>query len=1220
MWSRIRTVSHLAAILLYELRRRAGRPPTADTETAMTMSIARLSAQSGLRYLFKTTMMDDVSPAPPDATSYYMKAGTPQGRWLGNGLGGITRARGDPVTETDAKAIFDETVHPDTGAPLGRPHGQPTLVQNSQGQASTRRAVAGFDLTFSVPKSVSVLWALSPRSIQDQILQTHHDAVNATLDWIEELVIHTRAGRNGVARLDTRGAIAAAFDHWESRAGDPQLHTHLVIANRVQRTTDDAWGTLDSRTLYKAAVAASEHYNGLLFDALHRQLGTDTDIREPAATTHNPSAQLTGVDDSLIREFSRRSHLIDQETDRLVAAWTATHGTPPTTTTTIKLRQQATLSTRTPKAKTIAPLHQLSVQWQAHAEAKGFDPRLVLANTVRRSRTAPFRSSDFTAEWVDAVSSLTRERVATKRATWNRWNLLAEAERVCAAIRCHTPEDRNALIDAVATAAETQSVRLNHCRYSVPADAQPDLRLGKQSVFDFHGSLLYTDASTVACEEAVMAARNDGGGPAIRATVALEALAGYRHHGTFGLHQDQRAAAAEVLLSGNRLDAVVGPAGTGKTTALGAVKAAWEAEFGSGSVVGLAPAAASAEVLGRELSMVTENVAKWLFESVGEGASHRAERFFAAEKRLGNSVASNTRLAQEATRLAAEQNRWRFHRNQLVVVDEASMVSTFQLSALVHQARDAGAKVLLVGDPGQLDAIDAGGVLGWLDRQGKTARLSTIWRFEHAWERAASLKLRAGDFAAITDYDEHQRIRHGEYLDMVDQAYLRWQSDIRAGRSSILIGADNDTVGMLNERAQADRVIQGHVDAEQAVLLGDGMRAGRGDMIIARRNDRTVADSNGDFIRNGTLLDVVRVGRRDGSLTAVRRDTGAAVTLHRDYVESAVELGYATTAHRSQGLTVDTGHTVVTQGRLTRELLYVSMTRGRSGNHAYVSENDPTDHEPLEPSLQPQWQEILAEVLAAEGAERTAHEVRNAEQSSADSLERLSAEYDYLAQIAAAEDLTRFIKARTPEIDEVLQQSPSWGAAVAAWRRATAASRPGAQRTVTAALETSGDAKDVAAVLHARLVNFSSRVPAGDRAVIPEPIDTNRPDLADMINQVTHKIRQRAKQVASAALTQDTEWKRRLVEALPPNVTATDTARLVVRVAIYRDRWGVDDSPLPLGPAPADHDWEQSSQYEQLKRVADRASSQANRQQRPGQWLEDSVSRQVSPITVGWQL
>jgi conjugative relaxase-like TrwC/TraI family protein len=280
----------------------------------VTMSIARLSAQSGLKYLFKTTMMDDRSIAPADATSYYMKSGTPQGRWIGSGLQGINRSAGAIVTESDAKAVFDHATHPDAGTPLGRPHGQPTVVQTKHGQTETRHAVVGFDLTFSVPKSVSVLWALSPRALQYEILQCHHSAVVATLQWLEASVIHTRAGRNGVAHIGTRGGVVAAFDHWESRAGDPQLHTHLVVANRVQRSTDGAWVTLDSRTLYKAAVAASEHYNGLLFDTLHRHLGTDADFRTPAANTHNPRQQLTGVDDTLIREFSNRSRHIDLET------------------------------------------------------------------------------------------------------------------------------------------------------------------------------------------------------------------------------------------------------------------------------------------------------------------------------------------------------------------------------------------------------------------------------------------------------------------------------------------------------------------------------------------------------------------------------------------------------------------------------------------------------------------------------------------------------------------------------------------------------------------------------------------------------------------------------------------------------------------------------------------------------------------------------------------
>lgn len=1187
------------------------------------MSVARLSAQSGLKYLFKTTMMDDLQIPPTDATTYYMKAGTPPGRWLGSGLSGINRVSGDVVTETDAKALFDYAVHPDTGVPLGRTYGQPTIAEPNQSQTAKRRAVVGFDLTFSVPKSVSVLWALSPRTVQNQILQTHHEAVEATLRWLEEFVVHTRAGRNGVAHIGTYGTIAAAFDHWESRAGDPQLHTHMVIANRVQRSTDGAWATLDSRTLYKAAVAASEHYNGLLFDALQRSLGTDTEIREPAANTHNPSQQLSGVDEALIREFSNRSRLIDVETDRLVAAWASEHGRRPTATTIVRLRQKATLSTRAPKTETVTPLHELSSQWQARAMRMGYNPTRVLSETIRRSRTSPFRSYDFTTNWIEAVASIAKDRVAAKRSTWNRWNLLAESERVCAEIRCLTPEDRSHLIDSIATAAESQSVPLNEYRYSVDANAAPDLRHGKQSVFDFHGSRLYTDATTLACEEVVMEARNHDGGPAVSAPVTMDSLDSYLHNGRFELHADQRAAAAKVLLSGNRLDAVVGPAGTGKTTTLGAVKTAWESEFGPGSVVGLAPAAASAEVLGRELAMVTENVAKWLYESVGNGANQRAVRFFDLERKLDFEVnpqsLPRTRLAQETARLAAEQNRWHFHPNQLIVVDEASMVSTIQLAALVHQAQDAGAKILLVGDPAQLDAIDAGGILGWLDRQGKTARLSTIWRFEQEWERDASLKLRSGDFEAIAAYEQRGRIQHGVYLHMVDQAYGNWQSDVQAGKSSILIAADNDTVSMLNERAQADLVIQGVVDAEHAVLLSDGLKAGRGDTVIARQNDRTIWDTNGDFVRNGTMLDVVSVTDRGGSLVAVRRDNGAAVTLPHHYVSSSLELGYATTAHRSQGLTVDSGHTVVTRGRLTRELLYVSMTRGRKGNFAYISENDPLDHDALDPSAQPSWREIIGEVLAAEGAERTAHEVRATEPSKSDSLERLSAEYDYLAQIAAGEDLAAFLRSRVSERVNELQQSPSWGAAVTAWRRCSAVSLPSAQRHVVEALETGASARDLASVIHSRLRKFLSSLPS-DGHPVPETLRTDRPDLAAMITQVTKRMQRRSDSVVAAALTSEPEWKGELLTFLGP-VGPEETNNLIRAVAIFRDRWGHDHSPLPLGPVPADHEWEQKLQRTEIEQLMSQASHQSSgAPQQIGAWLEGLDISDSSLKNAGWQL
>lgn len=143
-----------------------------------------------------------------------------------------------------------------------------------------------------------------------------------------------------------------------------------------------------------------------------------------------------------------------------------------------------------------------------------------------------------------------------------------------------------------------------------------------------------------------------------------------------------------------------------------------------------APSAVSADVLATALGLPAENVAKWLHESAGGGVAARAEHYLASEPVLRNLPTDRTpgtRHKQEhvirtLASLAAEQDRWHFRANQLIIVDEASMVSTYQLAALTDQAQAAGAKVVLVGDPAQLDSIDAGGILGWIDRSGHAAR------------------------------------------------------------------------------------------------------------------------------------------------------------------------------------------------------------------------------------------------------------------------------------------------------------------------------------------------------------------------------------------------------------------------------------------------------------------------------------------------------------------
>ncbi|WP_343317524.1 MobF family relaxase [Arthrobacter sp. TMP15] len=1158
----------------------------------MTASIARLSTEAGVSYLLKTTSHADVETR--DLTGYYTATSNPPGQWLGAGLPGIGMTPYDTVTDATAKALFERGEHPSTGAALGRTPNQASTVTGANGQTVRRAAVAGFDLTFSVPKSVSVLWALGSDEYKGKVMAAHRAALEATLAWLETSAIHTRAGHGGVAHVGVHGAIAAAFDHWESRSGDPQLHTHVVIANRAQRVSDGVWTTLDSRTLYKATVAASEHYNGLLYDQLGRDLGTEAEVRTPTSAVHNYSLQLAGVNDELIREFSSRSRLIDIEADRLIHDWSESHGREPSNAVKLKLRQQATLSTRTAKNHDVVPLNTRTRQWRERAITKGFDPEAVLAATVNRSRSHPLAAADADAAWIDSTAGMVKDLVARRRATWNRWNLIAEAERVCLEIRCATAADRLHLMDAIATSAEEQSVALNEFRYGIPTTTAPDLVLNGPSVFDLASAHLFTDVSTLASEETIMKAHMHDAGPHLEHTTVKDALQQFLSTRGESLQGEQCRTAEAVLASGRRLDAVVGPAGTGKTTTMSAVKTLWEDCFSTGTVVGLAPAAASADVLGHELGLATDNVSKWLYESTGPGAAMRAGHYAAAAERYqaacqspgmdGQARKAMESLAQRMSALTATQSKWQFRTNQLVIIDEASMVSTYQLAALLDQATVAGAKILLVGDPAQLDSIDAGGVLGWLDRAGYAQRLSTVWRFTNEWERAASLKLRTGDFDVITEYKTHKRISSGTYDAMVDNAYNSWDADIRAGQTSILIAPDNDTVAMLNERAQADRVGSGAVDAEATVDLSDGLHAGRGDTILARRNDRHLLDDTGDFIRNGTLITVCDAPNPDGSTAGIRQDNGARIILSASYLAESVELGYATTAHRSQGITVDTGHTLVSEGRLTRELFYVSMTRGKAGNHAYISEPDPRDHHGVDPSSLPDWQQILGGILSVEGAEHTAHEVRDEQRNQANSLSRLLAEHDYLAQIAASDDVTRLVKTHSPDLVTEMQASPSWGAMVAAWRRTAVTNRTLAEQTMVGGLEPTAGARDVAAVVHSRLQALQRRLPStATLTIAPVSVPTDREDLRELLNYVQRRITKRLTTVAVHALANEEPWMDQLRKQT--GLQANDEAwkSLVRDVAGFRDRWDIDNPALPLGAHPNATDWDQSDQRARLE-------------------------------------
>jgi hypothetical protein len=160
-------------------------------------------------------------------------------------------------------------------------------------QATT--AVAGYDLTFSPVKSVSTLWAIAPRELAAVIEQCHHDAVKDTLGWLEDHATYTRRGKHGVAQVEVIGLIAAAFTHRDSRAGDPDLHTHVAISNKVQ-ALDGRWLALDGRPIHKKNVTASERYNTRLEALLIERARLLFAERPSTDPSKQPVREIVGID------------------------------------------------------------------------------------------------------------------------------------------------------------------------------------------------------------------------------------------------------------------------------------------------------------------------------------------------------------------------------------------------------------------------------------------------------------------------------------------------------------------------------------------------------------------------------------------------------------------------------------------------------------------------------------------------------------------------------------------------------------------------------------------------------------------------------------------------------------------------------------------------------------------------------------------------------------
>ncbi len=1136
------------------------------------MTLHRMSAGTGYEYLLQHVAHGDVdSPSeahnPSRLTEYYAASGYPPGRWFGAGLGGLdgTIEAGDEVTEPQLARLLGEGTDPTSGEPLGRRHRDPTAP-------GPRASVAGFDLTFSPVKTVSSLWAIAPPEVRAAVWDAHRAAYEQTIEWLEAEVIFTRVGHAGVAQRDVRGVVAAAFDHWDTRAGDPQPHTHVVLANRVQ-ADDGRWRTLDSATLHRAAVSGSEIYDTYLADELTRCLGVDW---QPVTRSAGPRGrttigwEATGVPAELVAEFSTRSEQIRANLADLVAEFQADRGREPRGQEWVSLRQRATLAER-PAKDTPEPLPVLTERWRQRATAAldGADPHTVVEATIDRFRGQLLTAEDLDRDVIAAHGTLAAETTGARRSTWTRWNLLAEAARQSKGLRFVSPAERDRFHDLVADAAERASVSLQPpLAFDVPEMWR---RRSGESIFEPHNAIRFTSHAILGAEDALLTGARDTIGP----TVDTEHLGAVIAAGIDGqdLADDQASAVRQVTTSRRRTDVLIGPAGTGKTTTLAAVRTAWEAQHGTGTVVGLAPSAASAEVLGDSLGIDAENTAKWLHETLGQGHLARVQATAQARRALTRTSPDRPDLRSRITRrlddLAAEDARWNLRPGQLLIVDEASMAGTVALAALARHAHRSGAKVLLVGDPMQLGAVESGGALRLLAHDIDAATLTGVHRFTNPWERRASTALRVGRTSALDTYERHGRITGGDRTTTLDTAYQAWLDDTRQGRTSLLIAADNATVTALNTRARLDLVDAGTVEAD-GVALHDGTTAGRGDRIVTRANDRTLANPS-RWVRNGDTWTVL-ARHSDGALAVISDDHRHRIHLPSEYVADNVQLAYATTAHRAQGATVDTAHAIVSDA-IARETLYVAMTRGRHTNHAYVVvDTHDDDHGHTLTADTPRA--LLEGVLARTDADLSATETLRAAYASRNSLAWLVPVYDEMATSLTDHHLRVRLSPALAGVDHAptdaaarLAASPGWARLVGLARRHGGLDTDTLSAAVARVDWTDPDPANRLADSVASITPPGRAGHIAGTAVAHPGIGDHATDTA--LRDVASAITTRAHALADTAHAEQHPWTRHLGPAPTTGPDRDAWYDALVATAAYRDQWAITDH-TPLGDEVAD--------------------------------------------------
>ncbi|MPZ67342.1 MAG: relaxase domain-containing protein [Pseudonocardiaceae bacterium] len=1139
--------------------------------------------------------------------NYYtgaVAAGEPPGRWYGRGAESLGLS--GLVDEQDMTALFEHFLDPrdpaftdpdrwaeaSTLGHTGRRYlSEEELyaraLEREPDASAERRAelrldagkrarknVAFLDVTFSVQKSVTVLhaafeaqevaarkagnheaaaaWGAMRQAVEDAIWAGNR----AALDYLADKAGYSRAGHHGGAAgryIDAHDWTVASFFQHDNRDHDPQLHIHNTVLNRVEGS-DGAWRTVDGRSLYRHRGAAAAVGERITEELLAHSLGV------LAATRPDGKArELLGISAQVRDLFSPRRRAVTKHAAELVAAFETKFGRAPNGLELDRLQRQANFATRKAKSHGGESYEARLERWDAQLRAEVAGG---LAEVAQDVLDLAGEAPDAQAWSPAAVIETALADIQSRKAAWT-------APDLTRAISDALP-DHLGITDGVEVAELVDQLTAEALQYAVPLDAArpgddvrpDDLALANgESVYQAPGARLYATPDHVHTERTLLAATGARDAAALSPESARRFVESLAEAG-IELGADQAAAVRGVLTSGACIESLVGPAGTGKSFVVGALTRAWQDptrwDGTQRRVVGLASSQIATDVLAGE-GLDARNVSRWL----------------GTQQRLADGTAGG------------DDHQWQLRAGDLVVVDESAMADTADLAAVHQHAEQAGAKLLLVGDHRQLAAVGAGGGMDLLATAGASYELAEARRFSAEWERDASLRLRDADETVLGEYHKHGRLIDAGAIEQAETSAARaWLADTLAGRRSLLLVDTNEQAARLSAALRADLVRLGKV-TEAGVPLGlQGTYAGVGDLVQARRNGWDLAGYEGN--RRGPInRETYRVleARDDGALVVAPvlgqgpdgEMHGDRITLPTSYVGEHVALGYASTVHAAQGLTVDTAHAVISP-TTGPEALYVGLSRGRYASTAHVTTRAVPDDAPpgaVAEAVHRTPAAVLAGTLETADPQRSA--LATATESAADAesvrtpAELLADAAELAATARTAGWLDALADAGKLSAEQRAQLAAEDGARTLGrtLRRAELGGHDPRQVLLAAVTERPlDDARQLSNVVHHRITGSWPLDPVGHSYVEWTP-RVDDPAWRRYLGSLADAADARRDELGDQVADEEPAWAVDAFGAPPDDRDQlAEWKKLAGAVAAHRELTGHDDSVEALGPAP----------------------------------------------------